>query len=536
MEHNYFTMLENALNKYDGDSAVLRIANEFITNALKVTYGLIHIPRKALLAYNKEHLTHIDNPFVPIVSALLARSKTGLTTKLNAGFNELPKYKTHPLYNFAMGVSYIYSYGTKKDDNTAFDYFKAGEKLNCPLSTLYLARFFAYSKEATRRKQDINDAVRYFEKASKAGISQATVELAHLVSNQEIKKLSTPVTISLIKRLSKQTGEPFEKELANFAHVTYEQLSKRGKGGRRKEREYWLKLAYKYKANNAPLLYYFFLKEFADDDKDALPLATEYLIESAQSGNAIAQFELGNFYLTGNYLPQNSNLALKHFKESADLGLARAYLFVASLYATNSEFNGDEQTIEKYVTKEYQRIIIELDKKRRASFPMQINNFQLNSREALKGFLYFELANIISLSNNFPAANKYYLKALDFKFTAATYTALGNLHMRHAENYQDTTKLGKAFNYYKQGVENADPYAYRALAKCYALGISTARDEAHSEQLLNMFITATKHNEIETLIKFYDSVSYEFERGKLVQRDFTLANYYLEKLESLHKN
>lgn len=535
MNKDFFGLLYARLQQYDGGSPVFAEGNKYIIETLKSLYEPSVLPPHKPLNIKRALFKQNTNPFLPFYFAMQTHKQIVAFYKLGTDFNEINKHPNHPLYFLTMGFAHLYGVGKEKDLKLAYDYFKKGGKKDCLLCSFYLARFLLMGEKTIEVKPDIKKAVDLLEKASEAGLAAATHELAFLIALQESQKQFKAKTVRYLDLLIAQTNESQNTIYGNFALRMYKHFSVQDKTKNRPERDYWIRFAYEFKAPNSALIYYFFLQEVKETDQTAYAQSIEYLIEAAFLNHPVAKFELGNEYLKGNYLPKSLEMALKHYEKAAELGYKRAYLFLAELYITTKEIYNKEKA-EHYINREYQRLmnVLALDKNK--NFPVKLSGRRIHSRGKLRGYLYFELANLIVEHNMLEEALYYYEKALEYEFTDGTHVAIGDLYYFAVKDFKDEATIKNAHENYLAAYKIYLHESFERLGRCRALGFAVERDEERSEKFIAAYIHATKKNEIETLINYYTAISYEFNEGRVVPRNRELAHYYLEKALSLQKN
>ncbi|HZJ89178.1 MAG TPA: hypothetical protein VFD05_00635 [Bacilli bacterium] len=535
MNNDYFTQLSTKLRQYDGDSSIFDDGNNFIVNTLQTIYGLRSVPKTEQQQINRDFFIKNDNPFLPLYFALQTRRSKFTFRKLEHDFALIKKYKTHPLYFLTMGLAYLYNLGTPKDADLAYRHFLRGSKNDCVICTFYLAKFLMMGNVTPKVKRNVQKAITYFEDASKKGLAAATHELAFLHAIRESKQQEKPNTLHFLKLLAVQAKQTKDVVYRNFGMQMYKHFDVKDKMKNRPQKEYWIKLAYNYGAPNSALVLYFFYQQAKSSDPNAYAQAIEYLFEASKTRHPVALFELANEYLDGEYLPNNLDMALKYFKASAGAGYGRAYLFVAALYATDSK-RFEPRKVHHYVDLEYKRIVEANEKKGQYDYPFKIRHYEIKSKYALRGYLYYEVANLLAQRKLNAQAELYYSEAIKYDFDGPTYAAQGDMYTREMKSISDRDRPKRAYNHYLGAIEESYFRAYDRLAKCFALGFGVQRDEEKAENYINKYIEHTEKNEIETLINFYTEISYAFNEGRLVARDTILANYYLDKALSLQKN
>ncbi|GBC52664.1 kinase-like domain-containing protein [Rhizophagus irregularis DAOM 181602=DAOM 197198] len=176
-------------------------------------------------------------------------------------------------------------------------------------------------------------------------------------------------------------------------------------------------------------------------------IAFKLFKEAGKNGNAVAQYLLGNHYLTNN----NKAKAFECYKKSADKGYIESQLQIGNCY-----FEGIGTEINK--TKGIE-IIKELAEKGESC-----------SSQNYLGELY-ELGR--SINKDLKQASYWYCKATENECTIAEYN-LGKCY----ENGNGVEKdERKAFEYYKKSADQEYLYAQFQLGCCYSKGIGTIIDK-----------------------------------------------------------
>ena len=163
-------------------------------------------------------------------------------------------------------------------------------------------------------------------------------------------------------------------------------------------------------------------------------------VKAAESGNAEAQFELGNMYFYGrNGTPINNPLALTWYQKAAEQGYAAAQFAMGQMYAIGFTVQKDMSEAIKWYQKAAEQ----------------------GHMEAIQKLgLYYEGGNV----ENYSEAAKWYQKAVEQGDMSAMYTV--------GECYEKAQNDAEAVRWYRKAAEQGIADAQRKLGHLYQYGSS----------------------------------------------------------------
>ncbi|CFW93320.1 putative Non-specific protein-tyrosine kinase [endosymbiont DhMRE of Dentiscutata heterogama] len=175
----------------------------------------------------------------------------------------------------------------------------------------------------------------------------------------------------------------------------------------------------------------------------------ELLLKSAESGDSLAQYKLGDCYLDGIGVEKDEYRAFVYYMKSADMGNSNGMLKVGDCYQYGAG--------------------VEKDKKK--AFDYYLKAAGLGNQKAMNdvGNCY---QHGIGVEKNFQKAFEYYKRPADLG-NASAICNVGHCYANGKGVYRD---YNKAFEYYRKSADMGVKEAMHNIARFYRNGIGTKRD------------------------------------------------------------
>lgn len=196
-------------------------------------------------------------------------------------------------------------------------WFDVSSKNGNPLADFEMGFYYyqlALEGEESNMKAEVNKALTYFDKARKAGLTEAILAMAELYIEIDDAKNAKKMFEEAIQ-LNDSDG------YLGSALIEYDNENFK------KSKEYLLK-SFEIDSNRVASFYLGGMYFEENDDEKGL----YYLQKSAEQGNIDAMFDLGVLYLDGEVVKQNDQKAFDYFSYAAQKGDAGSQFYVGFFY------------------------------------------------------------------------------------------------------------------------------------------------------------------------------------------------------------
>lgn len=213
-------------------------------------------------------------------------------------------------------------------------------------------------------------------------------------------------------------------------------------------------------------------------------LLTHFDRLSADFGNGVALFRVGDLLFSGNNTVKNKTLAVKYFHHLSEQGYVEAQLKLGYLYEI-----GDGVAVDKFESFTQYR------------FAADQGNGQAQLKVAM--FLFY--------GEQYELAHKYYQLAAQQNISEAAFS----LAIRYQYGFHAVQSLSDAYYYYKIAADQGHAEALYRLAELYNSGGGTAINHTEACKYFQLYV-------------FTSDTSAPFSSDYLPEANFKLANCYLK--------